>query len=204
MSKITEALSKLDPNNDNHWTSDGLPRIDTVKMLAGNPALTREMITAEVPNFSRQTAAVAALQAAAGTTNTPAAETPVVPLVTETAPQEQTQVATAENVVKYYDQLIAQAQDELQAAITTREEAQVIVSEKQNALDNLINDRYASGAAENPMDAISGYLASQQNVLQERARRHAVLVESGVTLNDIQNLIPQRAPLDVALSSKKK
>lgn len=204
MSKITEALSKLDPNNDNHWTSDGLPRIDTVKMLAGNPALTREMITAEVPNFSRQTAVVAATQSAAGATNTPAAETTVAPPATETAPQEQTQVATAENVVKDYDQLMAQAQDELQAAITAREEAQVIVSEKQNALDDLINERYAAGASEHPMDAISGYLASQQNVLQERARRHAVLVESGVTLNDIQALIPQRAPLDVALSSKKK
>lgn len=204
MSKITEALSKLDPNNDNHWTSDGLPRIDTVKMLAGNPALTREMITAEVPNFSRQTAVVAATQSAAGATNTPAAETPVVPPATETAPQEQTQVATAENVVKDYDQLITQAQDELQAAITAREEAQIVVSEKQNALDDLINERHAAGAAEHPMDAISGYLQSQQGVLQERARRHAVLVESGVTLQDIQGLIPQRAPLDVALSSKKK
>lgn len=206
MSKITEALSKLDPNNDNHWTSDGLPRIDTVKMLAGNPALTREMITAEVPNFSRQIALVAATQAAAGVTNTPAVETPPMPPVVETpavkTPKEQETVI--ENVVKDYEKLIAEAQDELQAAITAREEAQVLVSKKQNALDDLINERHVSGQAEHPMSAISGYLASQQTVLQERARRHAVLVESGVTLNDIRALIPQRAPLDIALSSKKK
>lgn len=196
MSKITEALSKLDPNNDNHWTSDGLPRIDTVKMLAGNPALTREMITAEVPSFSRQIA-LASVTQVPDSANAQAA--PAVDTV-----QEQGTAETAETVVKDYAQLIAQAQEELQAAITAREEAQVLVSEKQNALDDLINEREAVGAGERPMDAISGYLQSQQGVLQERARRHAVLVESGVTLNDIQNLIPQRAPLDVALSSKKK
>ncbi len=204
MSKIAEALSKLDPNNDNHWTSDGLPRIDTVKMLAGNPALTREMITAEVPNFSRQIALAAATQNAAGTTNTPANVEPAAPTPQASKVQEQKAEPAAENVVKDYDSLISAAQEELQSAIIARDEAHALVQEKQNALDDLINEKHDSGAAEHPMEAITGYLASQQGVLQERARRHAVLVESGVTLADIQNLIPQRAPLDIALSSKKK
>lgn len=208
MSKITEALSKLDPNNDNHWTSDGLPRIDTVKMLAGNPALTREMITAEVPNFSRQTALVAATQAKAGITNTPAAieptTSPATPPATEDVVVQATVETALDNVVKDYDALIEAAQAELQTAIIARDEAHALVQVKQDALDELINERYTSGAAEHPMSAISGYLQSQQGVLQERARRHAVLVESGVTLQDIQGLIPQKAPLDVALSSKKK
>lgn len=51
---IQEALSKLDVNNDNHWTSDGLPKVDTVKMLTGNPALTREQITQADPQFNRE------------------------------------------------------------------------------------------------------------------------------------------------------
>lgn len=59
-SKINEALAKLDPNNDGHWTSDGLPRIDTVKMFASNPALTREDITKAAPDFNRETAKAAA------------------------------------------------------------------------------------------------------------------------------------------------
>lgn len=185
MSKITDALAKLDPKNDNHWTSDGLPRIDTVKMLAGDPTLTRESITAEMPNFSRQTAGAAAPVVAAATTG-------------------EGEVAAVAGERKDYSALQEQAQVALQGAITARDEAQALVYEKQNALDNIINERHAAGETEHPMTAISGYLQSQQGVLQERARRHAVLVESGVTLSDIQALIPQKAPLDVALASKKK
>lgn len=51
--KLKAALDKLDPANDNHWTQDGLPRIDTVRMLAGNPALTREDLTEKHGDFNR-------------------------------------------------------------------------------------------------------------------------------------------------------
>ena len=54
--KIVEALLKLDVKNDNHWTADGLPRLDTVKMLASDQALTRDSVTAAAPGFSRITA----------------------------------------------------------------------------------------------------------------------------------------------------
>ena len=53
MSKnITDSLSKLDPANDNHWTQDGLPRLDTIKILSGDPSLTREQVTAAAPDFN--------------------------------------------------------------------------------------------------------------------------------------------------------
>ena len=35
--KIQEALLKLDTSNENHWTQDGLPRLDTIKILASDP-----------------------------------------------------------------------------------------------------------------------------------------------------------------------
>ena len=38
--KILGALLKLDVQNNNHWTADGLPRLDTVKMLASDQTLT--------------------------------------------------------------------------------------------------------------------------------------------------------------------
>ena len=56
MPELKDALLKLDVGNDNHWTGDGLPRIETVKMLASNPAVTREMIAEAAPGFSRATA----------------------------------------------------------------------------------------------------------------------------------------------------
>lgn len=68
-SKIKDALAKLDVNNDNHWTSDGLPKVDTVKMLAGDQTLDRAAITKADPSFNRD-AAKAATAGTAGSAET--------------------------------------------------------------------------------------------------------------------------------------
>lgn len=65
--KIIEALGKLDPSNDNHWTAEGQPRLDTMKMLMADGSLTRAMIDEHVPGYTR---ALAAGQG--GGTSTPA------------------------------------------------------------------------------------------------------------------------------------
>jgi hypothetical protein len=50
---IREALSQLDTLNDDHWTSDGSPKIDAVKELLGHP-VTRQEIINMAPHFSRE------------------------------------------------------------------------------------------------------------------------------------------------------
>lgn len=50
--KIIEALSKLDSGNDDHWTSEGLPRLDVMKDLVG-AAVTRAEVTSAVKGFTR-------------------------------------------------------------------------------------------------------------------------------------------------------
>lgn len=182
MSKILEALGKLDPSNDNHWTNDGLPRIDTVRMLAADPSLTREAITAEAPNFSRQTLAASVVSE---------------PKVTEAA------AVKGEAPVKDYSAMIAEGRQHLQDAITARDEAQARVNHIQNKLDKLISEQQAFAPTESNADAIQGYLSAQKGVLNERARRAKVLKDSGVTMADIQALIPQAAPIDQALAKKR-
>jgi hypothetical protein len=195
MSKVAEALRKLDVNNDNHWTADGLPRIDTVRMIAGNQALTREMITAEMPEFSRQTASLGVSVAV-----------PVVPItpVVEESDEKILEVSTTvqENIRDFEAEILA-AQQELHDAIVVRNEAQRLVEEKQNAMDEVISAQNAY-AIQTPVEvAVQGYLASQKELLTERGRRSQVLREKGVTLADIQDLIPQKAPIDIALSRKR-
>lgn len=51
--KIREALLQLDPANDGHWTTDGLPRIDVVEKLC-DLHLKRGLITAAAPEFTRE------------------------------------------------------------------------------------------------------------------------------------------------------
>jgi hypothetical protein len=50
---IREALSQLDTLNDDHWTSEGAPKIDAVKELLGGPVTRQDIINA-APHFSRE------------------------------------------------------------------------------------------------------------------------------------------------------
>lgn len=50
---ILEALSRLDPNDDAHWTADGAPRVDVMQELTGLKDLSRADIIAVAPEFTR-------------------------------------------------------------------------------------------------------------------------------------------------------
>jgi len=56
-SDIVEALTRLDPANENHWTGEGLPRLHAVRTVAGDPEITRQDITDAAPKFLREAAA---------------------------------------------------------------------------------------------------------------------------------------------------
>lgn len=53
--QIIEALEMLDPENDAHWTSEGLPLVEVVSAVLARP-VKRQEITAAAPTFSRVTA----------------------------------------------------------------------------------------------------------------------------------------------------
>ncbi len=53
--EITAALSKLDPQNNEHWTDDGLPVTRVVQTLANEPGIKRSDINEVAPGFSRTT-----------------------------------------------------------------------------------------------------------------------------------------------------
>ncbi len=62
---IHQALTQLDPANDEHWTSDGMPRMDVVQGLTEDPKLTRKAVTDAAPDFNREMAIAAAASAEA-------------------------------------------------------------------------------------------------------------------------------------------
>lgn len=53
MNKIQAALMQLDANNDAHWTSEGLPRLETVRFLAGDAGISRDAVTSVASEFTR-------------------------------------------------------------------------------------------------------------------------------------------------------
>lgn len=54
--KILEALSQLDPLNDDHWTTDGAPRMDAIEAIVGDKSITRKDIVNAAPDFNREKA----------------------------------------------------------------------------------------------------------------------------------------------------
>ena len=54
--KLIEVLKQLDPENPNHWTSLGQPRMDAICKFYGSEGLTRRDVEAVWPEFNRDLA----------------------------------------------------------------------------------------------------------------------------------------------------
>ena len=171
---ILEALKQLDANNDDHWTTDGHPRLDAVKELMGGTAVSREEVTKAAPAFSRSNLELPNTepQRADGTTQ-PAG----------TAPEE---AADEELTV------------ELGKAIEAARKAQERVNDLQNRIGRKAQKAAEPSSKENP---IRQYLERQQAALAERKSVLDALNESGLKLGEIQKTL--KAPIDAAMARDK-
>lgn len=208
---ILTALGKLDANNDNHWTSDGLPRLDTVKMLAADQSISRDDVTKAAPGFSR-TQPLQALQGAgsdAGTTpvlnSAPASATQAT--ATETAPtvaaigvaNGQAEDEVGEDEVSALEKELAIAQERLEeiqrVEVQFLQEKAARVAEVNRLTDALT----AIVGTESTMDTIQSYLAGQKRLLEQRANQIERIRKADINLKD---LIPSIAPIDAAMARK--
>lgn len=53
--EVLEAVHALDPQNDEHWTADGQPRLDAVENMLGGD-VSRKQVTNAAPDFTRSVA----------------------------------------------------------------------------------------------------------------------------------------------------
>lgn len=51
---INEALGHINPSDDAHWTSDGLPRMEVIEQMVGTHSITRKEVTDSHPEFCRE------------------------------------------------------------------------------------------------------------------------------------------------------
>lgn len=133
MSLIIETLAKLDPENDEHWTTDGLPRLDVLKAMGLD--ISRVDLSNAVKGFGRKsTHVLAQLQP----------QTNEAPAPTEPAEAVETVVTEGEVVAKSYEEQeaeLASAQAELEAATKAVEEAMQNFDGARKLLDEA-NARY--------------------------------------------------------------
>jgi hypothetical protein len=221
---LQAALMKLDASNDNHWTADGQPRLDTVKMLAGNPAITRDQVEAAAPGYLRANAGSYTMQPPGVGAGAPAAEiaTPVAPAA-PVAPIETVEHAQGDNDAPSFSNeqaeqpemagglgdesdevpsLEAQLAKAVARTKEVREALEYVNKELAKAIkaeDALRDQMVLSPKASNTL-AIKGYLDMQKQVLEERRMRQQVLRSSGVDLKELTRNL--KSPIDAAMARK--
>lgn len=213
--KIQDALGKLDAGNDNHWTAEGAPRLETLRMLAGDPSISRDDVNAVDQGFTRQSLAAKKAEAVAQSapvTEVKAEEKQSVATISEDMPQ--TQFNASGQITSALGQDIDEELAEIDADGSL--DAQIAKGEKtiaeidaelaklqahkarcQSMLDILNSRKLSLQPPEHLVvqSEISAYLATQQ------ARRAAVAEEMGKL--GIRSLpLSNRSILDQRLSQK--
>ena len=224
---LQAVLQKLDVTNDTHWTADGQPRLDTVKMMAGNPGVTREQVEAAAPGYSRSNAGSYTMQPPAAAPQ--AGETGTAPVAAPVAPPAPADITNPESegsdgaapfseVKSEQPALVdgigsAGAEDDVASLETKLAEAIAHTQEIREALDH-VNKLLKEAIAEEDrlrdllkvdertsnIQAIQDYLASQKRILEDRARRRAIIQESGVDLKGLTANL--KSPIDAAMARR--
>ena len=202
--KILDALKKLDVENANHWTTDGLPRLETVRMLAGNQSITREQVSLAAPGFTRTTAGFAAAVEPADSVETEEAteSEPVpdsAPSAPEPAPEPEPVAPTGDETLRFELTKQERVVQDLRMRIAQMQ----VEFNKQRQIEDDLRARFnASIPQQKAGEAIQGYLAAQRAALKRRYDRKAELRAKGVEVEDLKSLM--KSPIDEAMARKGK
>jgi hypothetical protein len=188
--KIREALAKLDIDNDNHWTTEGVPRLDVMKDLVGD-AVSRSDITSAAKGFSRKTPNLEIEKpenTGSGEAADAPAETPEKTEDSQETPDEQAPEETAESdpapseTTVAEDEEVELSDDEaVEAELTNSrvafDKAKVRFEAAQKAMDEVIlrRDQEANGGR-NPAHDIKAYQASQAKQREATAQNRRAMV----------------------------
>lgn len=184
--KIQAALKQLDPNNPNHWTQEGLPRLETIRILLGDPSVAREQVTSAAPTFSRtnlvvgEQPKVSVTLGQPGLPGVPQDEVTPPPVVKETQEQQLTRL----------DAEIAELDKTIDKATAHR-------INLNNKRDQIISDIERKRPEVQISNVVASYHDSVKKQLQIRADTRRAVQESGVNLREL-NKLTSGAPVDAA------
>lgn len=213
--KILAALLQLDTGNDEHWTSDGLPRMDAVEAIVGDRGITRQQVTAAKPGFSRAVALIQASQGEGGTA-TPAqppqtapaqaqppqtAQPPAAPSVQDDESGEGEVDDSDDADISGTEAALAEAKAQLQELAEAKAKATEAHAAKSLEVDALTDALIQEKGQETTTTAIQAYLARQRQNLEQRAAKMKTIRESGIDLKTLQRDLS--SPLDAALKGRR-
>lgn len=215
---IVKALQQLDPKNDDHWTNDGLPRLDAIKGVSG---IKREDVTAAAPHFTKDNPVFEAPKADGGeSTSGQGDDAAPSPQGDEQQAQDDEQGADDQDEQSSDDEQQAQDEaddeleelpaelDEAEAAVLEakaklaelqeqRDAAQKVVDDAQAEHDRLVEIRDSQRRPHQDMEDRMAFIKRQAQMRAERAGASAEILKG---LN-VDKLDP-RSPLDRSMARK--
>lgn len=211
---IIKALVQLDPANPDHWTGDGLPRLDAIKGVSG---IKREDVTAAAPHFTKDnpTLEAPAAQGGESTSGQGADADPTPPAADEGGGDEGEQNGDDDAALDDQDEQdeadqeaeagdLDEAELALLEAKAKLEEAQAVANEAQKAVaaaqaehDRIVELRDANKRPHQDMEDRLAFIRRQQQMRAQRAGASAELLKG----LDLTKLDP-RSPLDRSMARK--
>lgn len=228
---ILQALSRLDPDNDEHWTTDGSPRMSAVGALIDSDTVTRADVTNAAPSFTRETSRAHAAydsedieedqdteEAATVAQDLDpdiAAEAPEVDVTTPSEPDTDTDTAPPSPEPARAEPVgeMEGLQAELEERTAQMLEAQhmlELVKKDADRLSNEVNDlnsRIGMLQRSDPNHDTAGiraYIHRQNLNRVNRAKAlQRVIKSTGAHPADIASAVDPRAPIDRAMATRK-
>lgn len=184
---LKEALQSLDHEDDSLWTADGLPRLDNLREVTGQPLLSREDIEAEFSGFRR------GLTLDADEVEPEVEESSVEVEAEEEEVEDDVQIEPSEELEALEKEIayMTEVMEELYAEGKQIKDALIEARARKTALEQRRLDLLPS---DTPQDAIKAYLSRQKEIALERAKQRQALATI---------LPPSASPLDEALKRRR-
>jgi hypothetical protein len=167
---IIKALTQLDSGNDEHWTDDGLPRVDVVQRLLKDPDVRRKDINEAQPGFSRadpkQTTEPEDVQPG---------DPEITPAIAANDAEEDDGFDPLDGPIDddelrtVMERRVAQATERLQSARAATQAAREFERKCEQWENKAKQDLYRRFPPLHPSDAIKAHLEAQQRLRYERA-----------------------------------
>jgi len=197
--QIAAALLKLDVTNDDHWTADGQPKIEALRLLAGSFGLKREDVTKTAPNFSRSNPSLDPVDQGV------VKPTPIVPQENQDASADTLQGAgdsVTESESEFEGQdletQLSRARVRLEQATSAKHQADQACREASAEVDRLIEAGAASTEHDSFSKAMTRHLKQQEILRRRRGEQLQRLRDSNINIKD---LIPQKPPIETAIAN---
>lgn len=182
--KITDALLQLDAANPNHWTQEGLPRLETIRILLGDPSITREQVTSVAPLFTKTNLVIG--EQPVDNANL---DDPGLPGI------DQGEVTPTEAPVVTLEERLAELEKTIAEYTSEMADLSSCLITLKHKRDQLISEIERQKPKETLAITIGGYHAGVKRQLEQRAAARRALMESGVSLNELAK-ITGGAPID--------